>query len=272
MTFIAKRVDGAPLIGNTEGVCHLHSSDSRLTNITDALQAAAGGSLPDPTDTTHTPIPVDHVSLGVPLDKPRKLWGIGLNYYEHASDLDEKHPEEPASFMKPATSVAGPGGPIRLPPQELTKHVTAEAELGVVVGRQCYDVSLAQVDQVIAGYVPIIDMTAEDILRRNPRFLTRAKSFDSFMIIGPWIVTQQQVGSPQNITVKTIVNGQTMAKNTVDNMALGPRELVAYHSRVMTLEPGDLISTGTPGAHKIEPGDTVTASIDQVGELSAPVV
>lgn len=272
MTYIARREDGTPLLGDENGVRPLESADPELTDVVSGLRAAADGSVPDPADTTAGAVSVEHVSLTSPLDRPKKLWGIGLNYAEHASDLNEQRPDDPASFMKPTTAVVGPGGPIRLPSSELTNHVTAEAELGVVIGRQCSDIPLSDVNRVIAGYVPIIDMTAEDILEQNPRYLTRSKSFDSFIVIGPGIVTQETVGPLEDIMVRTIVNGAVKAENTVDNMMTPPRELVAYHSQIMTLEPGDIISTGTPGAHVIKAGDTVTASVDRVGELSADVV
>ncbi|WP_129113529.1 fumarylacetoacetate hydrolase family protein [Halegenticoccus tardaugens] len=272
MTYIARTEDGTPLLGDEDGFRPLAAANPALTDVTAALRAAADGTLPDPTDATARPISAEKLPLTLPLETLGKLWGIGLNYAEHASDLNEQRPTEPASFMKPRTAAVGPGGPIRLPSRELTDRVTAEAELGVVVGRQCSDVALADVDDVIAGYVPVIDMTAEDILERNPRYLTRSKSFDSFIVIGPWIVTQDAVGPLEDLTVQTIVNDAVVAENSVDNMMTTPRELVSYHSRVMTLEPGDIISTGTPGAHVIAAGDTVEAAVERVGVLSADVV
>ncbi len=272
MIYIAKQQDGTPLLGNEDGIRPLAASDSELRTMDDALRAAASGSLPDPGDATAAPCPIDSVTLSVPLETPGKLWGIGLNYAEHASDLKEERPDEPASFMKPASTVVGPGGPIRLPSSKLTERVTAEAEIGVVIGRRCYGVDADEVDRVIAGYVPIIDMTAEDILERNPRYLTRAKSFDTFLVIGPRIVTPSSIGSLAGISVRTSINDRTIAENTVDNMMMPPRELVSFHSQVMTLEVGDIISTGTPGAGVIKTDDTVTASIDRIGTVSADVV
>jgi 2-keto-4-pentenoate hydratase/2-oxohepta-3-ene-1,7-dioic acid hydratase in catechol pathway len=240
--------------------------------MTAALRAAANGDLPDPTSSTARVTPAEQLSFALPLDEIGKLWGIGLNYAEHASDLNEQRPDEPASFMKPATAATGPGGPIRLPPRDQTDRVTAEAELGVVIGRACSDLADDEVDDVIAGYLPIIDMTAEDILERNPRFLTRSKSFDSFIVLGPWIVTPEEVGSLDELTVQTVVNDEVVARNSVSNMMMRPRELVQFHSHVMTLQPGDIISTGTPGAHVITHGDTVRADVERVGSVSAPVV
>jgi 2-keto-4-pentenoate hydratase/2-oxohepta-3-ene-1,7-dioic acid hydratase in catechol pathway len=272
MTYIAKQKDGTPLLGDEDGVRPLTASNPELCTMDDALRAAASGSLPDPTDATAAPHSIDSVKFTVPLETLGKLWGIGLNYAEHASDLKEERPDEPASFMKPTSTVVGPGGPIRLPPSELTERITAEAEIGVIIGRRCYDLNTDDVDRVIAGYVPIIDMTAEDILERNPRYLTRAKSFDTFLVIGPRIITPSSVGPLDRITVRTNINGQTVAENTVDNMMMPPRELVVFHSRMMTLEVGDIILTGTPGAGVITASDTVTASIDRIGNVSADVV
>ncbi|MCL7418064.1 MAG: fumarylacetoacetate hydrolase family protein, partial [Halalkalicoccus sp.] len=139
------------------------------------------GELPDPGALPVRRVPGEKLSFGMPIARGAlgKCWGIGLNYEEHAGDLGEARPEEPASFMKPRTAVTGPGGPIRLPPREETERVTAEGELAVLLGRTAGNVD--DPDEVIAGYLPVIDMTAEDVLERNPRFLTRAKSFDTFL-------------------------------------------------------------------------------------------
>lgn len=212
------------------------------------------------------------IPFGSPLQNFGKLWGIGLNYLDHASDLSEERPEEPASFMKPSSAVVGPGGPIRLPGKELTGHVTGEAEIAVVIGRTCKNITIGQADRVIAGYLPVIDMTAVDILKKNPRFLTRAKSFDTFLVMGPWIETGLSAYELQDLTVRTEINGECIASNTIGNMAFSPAELVAFHSMHMTLEPGDIISTGTPGAGRLKPGDTITSRVEKVGSVSADVV
>jgi 2-keto-4-pentenoate hydratase/2-oxohepta-3-ene-1,7-dioic acid hydratase in catechol pathway len=206
-----------------------------------------------------------------PYRQPPKIWGIGLNYQEHAADLDEVSPnQEPASFMKPATTIIGPGDTIVLPVQ--SNRVTAEAELGVIIGQRCKNVPLEKVSEVIFGYTTIIDMTAEDILRRNPRFLTRSKSFDTFFSFGPVVVTPDEVDDVTALMVQTIRNGEVAAQNVVSNMTFPPFELVAFHSQVMTLEPGDIISTGTPGAVHIRHGDVVKCHIEGIGTLQNPVV
>lgn len=273
MTRLARTPDDTALLGDEEGFVPLSAADPACDTVADALRAASGGEgLGDSKSTAGRPIPDDHLRFARPLASPGKLWGIGLNYAEHATDLDEQRPDEPASFMKPATAATGPGGPIRLPPRERTERVTAEAELAVVIGRTCRDVDEADADEVIAGYVPVIDMTAEDILQRNPRYLTRAKSFDTFLVFGPWIRTADAVGDLDDVEVRTVVNDSVEARNAVANMHFPPRELVAFHSSVMTLRPGDVICTGTPGAHPIEDGDAVRAEVEGVGAVAADVV
>lgn len=201
---------------------------------------------------------------------PRKIWGIGLNYVEHASDLHETVPStEPASFMKPDTTIIGPQDEILIPHQ--SERTTAEAELGIVIGKACKDVSEEEAVQYVAGYTTIIDMTAEDILQKNPRYLTRSKSFDTFFSFGPQLVTADEVEDVLQLQVATVINGAVHRKNTVSNMAFRPWFLVSFHSKVMQLLPGDIISTGTPGAVVIRDGDIVSCRIDGFETLTNPV-
>lgn len=229
-----------------------------------------GPDAPKPADLNALAVPVERLDPAPLYRHPRKIWGIGLNYVEHASDLSEKAPsDEPASFMKPDTTVIGPGEAIRLPAQ--SQRVTAEAELGVVIGRRCKDVNEEDAPGVVAGFTTIIDMTAEDILARNPRYLTRSKSFDTFFSWGPELVTVDEVDDVEALEVTTVLNGQMHRANVVANMTFRPWWLVAFHSQVMTLLPGDVISTGTPGAAVIHPGDVATCRITGFPELSNPV-
>lgn len=271
--YLARSADGKAFLGDENGYVPLAAADPSLSSVEDALRVVPD-ELPDPTDAPARLRPTAHVTFGTPLSRPGKLFGIGLNYAEHATDLDEVRPDEPASFFKPQTALTGPGGPIRLPPAELADRVTAEAELALVIGRSCSDVSASDVEAVVAGYVPVIDVTAEDVLERNPRFLTRAKSFDTFLVLGPAILVPNDgvLSRLEDSTVRTVVNDEVVAENTVSNMLFSPRELVAFHSRVMTLEPGDLISTGTPGAGVIRPGDSARAAVEGVGSVEADVV
>lgn len=209
----------------------------------------------------------EHLVKYAPLYRhPRKIWGIGLNYVEHASDLSEKAPQtEPASFMKPDTTIIGYDDTIKIPRQ--SERTTAEAELGIIIGKECKDVSIEEAPDVIAGFTTIIDMTAEDILQKNPRYLTRSKSFDTFFSFGPHLITKEEVEDVMNLQVTTVINNQTHRSNTVSNMSFPPWFLVAFHSQVMTLLPGDIISTGTPGAVAISEGDKVECHINGFHKL-----
>ncbi|WP_029421124.1 fumarylacetoacetate hydrolase family protein [Alicyclobacillus macrosporangiidus] len=215
-------------------------------------------------------IPLEACRFGPLYRRPRKIWGIGLNYREHAGDLNAVHPtEEPASFMKADTTIIGPGDDIVLPPQ--SQRVTAEAELAVIIGKRCKDVPLEEAPSVVAGFTTVIDMTAEDILQKNPRFLTRAKNFDTFFSFGPEFVTVDEVADVDQLKVGTYVNGRLHRENVVANMTFRPLFLVSFHSQVMTLLPGDIISTGTPGAAVIRPGDVAECRIDGFLSLVNPV-
>lgn len=268
---LARSREGTLLLGGRDGFVPLNSA-LPSAGMDDALGRAAADTLPGVDESTASPVTPDTIRFGAPLRRPGKIWGIGLNFLGHADDLDEDRPEAPGSFMQPATALTGPGGPVRRPPEDLAGRVTGEAELGIVIGRTCKDVSEDEVDRVVAGWVPVIDVTAEDVFQKNTRFLTRSKSFDTFVVVGPWIETALPVSALDALEVRTVVNGQVRAANTVDAMAFSPVELVAYHSRVMTLEPGDLIMMGTPGAYEIEPGCTVRAEVDHVGAVEAEVV
>lgn len=203
--------------------------------------------------------------------KPRKIFGIGLNYVDHAADLAEKAPStDPASFFKPDTTIIGPGDKIKIPLQ--SEATTAEAELGIIFGQECIDVESQDWLSVVAGFTTIIDMTAEDILRRNPRYLTISKSFESFFSFGPQLVTTDEINDVMKQNVATVLNGEIHARNLVANMTFPPDFLVSYHSKVMRMYPGDIISTGTPRAVHIKHGDTVECRIDGFASLVNPVI
>jgi 2-keto-4-pentenoate hydratase/2-oxohepta-3-ene-1,7-dioic acid hydratase in catechol pathway len=172
--------------------------------------------------------------------------------------------------MKGDHTIIGPGDTIILPTQ--SERVTAEAEIGVIIGKTCRDVAEAHVREVIAGYCLIIDMTAEDILQKNPRFLTRSKNFDTFFSFGPELITPDEVPDVLSLTVGTYNNGKLHRENQVRNMAFPPDYLVAFHSQVMTLYPGDIISTGTPGAVVVKNGDVAECRVSGgLGVLANPV-
>jgi 2-keto-4-pentenoate hydratase/2-oxohepta-3-ene-1,7-dioic acid hydratase in catechol pathway len=250
---------------------------------TDTLELITSGGLNDLTAwyiaegrqaleiTTNDVVSPDALRPAPPYRRPRKIWGIGLNYADHAADLAEKTPTGiPGSFMKPDTTLIGPGDAIRIP--DLSQKTTAEGELGVVIGRHCRDVRAEDWLTVVAGFTTIIDMTAEDILRQNPRYLTVSKSFDTFFSFGPQLVTPDEIPDVSALEVSTVLNGRVHAKNVVANMTFSPAFLVSFLSRVMTLLPGDIISTGTPGACIIADGDIVECRISGFPSLDNPVV
>ena len=271
MKYLARAATGEPLLGNDEGYVPLAAVEPGLDSVREALPLAAAGTLGDPGDAPADPIPEADTAFGAPLERFGKLWGIGLNYAEHAGDLDEDRPEEPASFMKPPSALVGPGGPIRLPPAEQSERVTAEAELAVVMGRTCRNVAEGEFGEVVAGFLPVIDMTAEDVLQRNPRFLTRAKSYDTFLVTGHALAVPEEPVDLTSLSVQTVVNEEVAAENEIRNMLFPPEAIVSFHSAVMTLEPGDLFSTGTPGAEPIAPGDSVRAVVESIGAADASV-
>jgi 2-keto-4-pentenoate hydratase/2-oxohepta-3-ene-1,7-dioic acid hydratase in catechol pathway len=229
---------------------------------------AAAASAPDA-----AVVAADTATFAAPFRHPRMLWGIGLNYLEHARDLGAPHPTEPASFVKGDHTIIGPGDEILLPPE--SERVTAEAELGIIIGRTAWQVDEKDALDHIAAVICILDQTAEDILQRNPRFLTRSKNYPTFLSLGAEVVTIDEVRDPEqglnHLRVATWHNGALHRDNVVDDMAFDPAALVAFHSRVFPLQPGDVISTGTPGAVVVEDGDIAECRIEGVGTLVNPV-
>ncbi len=216
-------------------------------------------------------LPLDEVQLRLPYAVPPKIWCIGLNYLSHAEDIDAVQPEEPGSFMKPASCMFQPGGEIELPPHEVSNDVDAEGELGVVIGKTCRFVPAGNVRDVIFGYTTTLDLTALDVLKKNTRYLTRSKSIDTFFSFGPVIVTADEIDDVNALEVITEHNGGICSRDFVHHMRTRPFELVRFHSDFMTLNPGDLISTGCPKGARIKAGDRVRARIEGVGTLEATV-
>jgi len=216
-------------------------------------------------------IPQDSVSYAPLYRRPRKIWGIGLNYKAHAEDLSAKLPDsEPASFLKPDTTIIGHNDSINIP--ELSQRTTGEAELGLIFGKKCRNVNRDNWQSVIAGFTTIIDMTAEDILKRNPRNLTQAKSFDTFFSFGPIFYTLDEIDDFPQLPIQTVINGEIQAENLVGNMTFPLDYLVSYHSQIMTMLPGDILSTGTPGAAVLHDGDVIECQIADFHPLRNQVV
>lgn len=212
------------------------------------------------------------VAIFAPLYRqPSKIWGIGLNYVDHAGDLAEKAPTvAPGSFCKFNTTIIGPGDEIKIPVQ--SQKTTGEAELAVIYGKKCKDVKQEDWLSVVAGFTTVIDMTAEDLLRVNPRYLTYTKNFDTFFSLGSILVTPDEIEDVMKLNVATVLNGEIYAQNVIANMTFPPDYLISFHSKVATMLPGDIISTGTPRAVHINDGDVVECRIDGFESMTNPVV
>lgn len=217
------------------------------------------------------PIPFAEVVYGPLYRNPRKIFGIGLNYADHASDLGVKTPQGiPGSFFKPATTIVEPGGTIKLP--TMSHDVDGEGELAVVIGRECQDIANEDWLDYVAGFTVALDMTAIDILLQNTRYLTVAKSFESFFSFGPHLVTPDEVEDLAALRVATVQNDRVHAEDSVSNMTFPPDFLVAFHSKIMKWLPGDVLSTGTPlGAH-LKHGDTLEGRVTGFEPLRCNVV
>ena len=197
---------------------------------------------------------------------PSKIVCVGLNYKDHAAETGMTLPSEPLLFLKPPTAVIGPGDPIRLPPG--VGRVDHEAELALVVGRRAHRVPRARAWDSVFGLTCLNDVTAREMQSKESQF-TRCKGFDTFSPVGPCIVTGLD-GEPRD--VEAWVNGQRRQASNTRHLIFPIDYLIEYISFVMTLEPGDIISTGTPeGIGPLQSGDTVTVKVEGVGELTNPV-
>ncbi|WP_341280016.1 fumarylacetoacetate hydrolase family protein [Paenibacillus sp. FSL H8-0537] len=202
---------------------------------------------------------------------PRKIWGIGMNYVKETVEREKLFAEaDPVSFMKPDTSLIGPNMAIELPARQ-TEHVTAEAELALIIGRTCKNITEAEALDFVAGFAVSVDVTAADIHAKHQRFLTRAKSFDTFFGLGSELITRDEFADLPQLAVETWHNGELAHRNVLANMIYQPAYLIAFHSQVMTLLPGDVILTGTPGAVVIRDGDVIEARIPGFEPLLHPV-
>lgn len=211
-------------------------------------------------------LPLADVRLLAPVI-PSKVLAVGRNYAAHAQEFGNDVPAEPMIFLKPSTSVIGPRESIMLPWQ--SENVEHEAELAVVIKRLCRDVPAQSADDVIWGYTCANDVTARDLQRRDGQW-TRAKGFDTFCPIGPWIETDFR---PADAVIRCTVNGGVRQQADLTQMVFDVPALIEAVSAVMTLVPGDLILTGTPaGVGPLREGDTVTVTIDGIGSLTNRVV
>jgi 2-keto-4-pentenoate hydratase/2-oxohepta-3-ene-1,7-dioic acid hydratase in catechol pathway len=214
--------------------------------------------------------------VALPIERPQKIVCIGLNYRDHAEEQGTELPAAPLLFAKWPNTLIGPGEPIVIPP--ITKQVDYEAELGVVIGERVRGASAENALEAVAGFLCLNDVSARDLQFSDGQWV-RGKSLDTFCPVGPEFVPAADVPDPQALAIRAVVNGEVLQDSHTSNMIFSVAEIVAHVSRAITLEPGDLIATGTPagvGAFRdppvwLEPGDEVTIEIDQLGALTNPV-
>jgi 2-keto-4-pentenoate hydratase/2-oxohepta-3-ene-1,7-dioic acid hydratase in catechol pathway len=233
-----------------------------------ALAAAADGAVR---------VPLADVRLLAPIPHPPKFLAIGLNYADHIAEAGMQAPEFPVFFNKQTTCVTGPGDPIHVP--RVSALVDYEGELGIVIGRRCRHVPASRAHEVIAGYTIVNDVTVRDWQFKAPT-MTIGKSFDTHGPTGPWVVTVDEIPDPQDLRIRTWVNEQLLQDASTKEMIFDCAQQIETLSTAFTLEPGDLIATGTPAGVGIvrkppvflQPGDSVRIEIDGIGTLENPVI
>ena len=204
------------------------------------------------------------------IPRPTKIVCVGRNYAKHAQELGNKVPEQPLLFFKPPSSLISNGDPIRLP--RASQQVEHEAEIGVVIGKLLRRADRAAARDAIAGITCVNDVTARDLQRSDGQW-TRAKGFDTFCPVGPGVVPLAELPPLEELEVIGRVNGNERQHGYARDMAFDILTILVYVSEIMTLEPGDLVATGTPaGVGPLEPGDTVEVEVPGVGLLSNPVI
>ncbi len=222
-------------------------------------------------------IPLASVKLLAPIPRPRKLICIGLNYRAHAMETGSAIPDVPTVFNKFATAVVGPGANIVLP--KVSKSPDYEAEFAFVIGKGGRHIAAEDWQDHIWGYTMVNDVSARDYQRATTQWLM-GKTFDTFAPMGPWIVTADEIADPHNLNISLTISGETLQDSNTKDLIFKIPELIAFLSSVFTLEPGDIVSTGTPSgvgvARKpqrfLQPGDEVTVKVEGIGELTNPVV
>jgi acylpyruvate hydrolase len=220
--------------------------------------------------------PLSEVRLSHPVLRPGKIFGVGLNYAEHAAEQNAKTPETPLIFSKCVTALIGPEDPIRLP--RASDQVDYEAELAVVIGKRARSIEAAAAMYYVAGYTIMNDVTARDLQRRERQW-ARAKGLDTFAPCGPWLVTTDEIADPHVLAIELRLNGERRQKSNTNDLIFKIPELIEFISQDLTLLPGDIITTGTPsgvGVYSqppsfLKPGDRIEIKIDRIGTLSNPV-
>ena len=237
----------------------------------DALRALADAAAKAPR------LALADVKLEAPIPRPPKFLAIGLNYADHIAEAGFEAPKFPVFFNKQTTCVVGPGDAIHRP--RVSTLLDYEAELGIVIGRRCRHVPLERAHEVIGGYVVVNDVTVRDWQLRTPT-MTIGKSFDTHGPIGPWVVTKDEIPDPQKLAIRTWVNGELLQNGNTKDMVYDCAQQIEHLSTAFTLEPGDIISTGTPAGVGIvrkppvllKAGDVVRVEVEGVGVLENPVI
>ena len=222
-------------------------------------------------------LPLSEIKPLAPIPRPGKLLCIGLNYSDHAAEIEMKKPERPILFSKYATCVIGPGDPVVLP--TISNQVDYEAELGVVIGKTARKVAVENALEYVAGYTVFNDVSARDAQLGDGQWV-RGKSFDTFAPMGPALVTRDEVPDPHNLNISLRLNGAVMQDSNTRHLIFDVNQLIAFLSQAITLEPGDVIATGTPSGVGmgrkppvfLKPGDRMVIEIESVGVLESPVV
>lgn len=222
-------------------------------------------------------VALERAKLHAPISRPAKIIGIGLNYEDHAAETGQDKPEKPIVFAKYPNTIAGPGDAVRIP--AITQKPDYEAELAVVIGRRAKNVSESEALDCVFGYMNANDVSSRDLQFSEGGQWTRSKSIDTFSPIGPYIVTTDEVPDPQKLSVRCVLNGETMQDGNTSDMIFSVAHIVSFLSTGMTLEPGDIIMTGTPagvGSARdpqvwLRDGDEVTIEVEGLGTLTNPV-
>lgn len=245
----------------------LAGGEAALRSLRDAV-AAAGPDAPT--------VGPDDVRILAPVSRPGKLVAVGLNYSDHAAEGGRAAPAEPMLFAKFSTSIVGPGATVEWDPA-LTGSVDLEAELGVVIGRTARRVSATDALSYVLGYTCVNDVSARDLQQRDGQFV-RAKSLDTFGPMGPVVVTADGIGDPQRLGIRSYIGDRVIQDSNTAHMIFDVAALVAHCSRAFTLEPGDVIATGTPAGvlvfrdppERLHDGDVMTIEIEGIGRLTNP--
>lgn len=223
---------------------------------------------------------LDAVQLRAPVPDPQKILAIGLNYRDHCQEQGLPEPTVMTLFSKFPSAVIGPGDPIVLPPADVTRQVDYEAELAFMVGKPARDVPEAEAYDYIAGYLCCNDVSARDVQAGDGgKQWVHAKGFDTFAPLGPWLTTRDEIEDPHTLAIQSLLNGEVMQDSSTEHLVFRVPWLLAELSRSLTLLPGDIVTTGTPGGvglHRdppvfLAPGDTITVRIERLGALTNPV-